>query len=36
MDSMKNTLVADFGVERHTLVIGEVTQIFHRYSAAVS
>jgi hypothetical protein len=28
--------VDDFGVERHTLVIGEVAQIFHRSSTIVS
>jgi hypothetical protein len=35
VDSRRNTLVADFGVERHTLVTGEVTWIFHQSSAAV-
>jgi hypothetical protein len=25
----------DFGVERHTLVTGEIIQIFHRFTAAV-
>jgi hypothetical protein len=28
--------VVDFGVERHTLVTGEITQIFHRSLAAVT
>jgi hypothetical protein len=36
VDSRRNIPVADFGVERHTLVIEEVTQIFHRSLAAVS
>jgi hypothetical protein len=36
VDSRRNTPVADFGVERHTLVTGEVTQIFHQSSTAVS
>ena len=28
--------MVDFGVERHTLVIGEITQIFHQYLATVT
>jgi hypothetical protein len=36
VDSRRNTLVVDFGVERHTLITGEVTQIFHLSSVAVS
>jgi hypothetical protein len=28
--------VVDFGVERHTLVTGEITQIFHQSSTAVT
>jgi hypothetical protein len=28
--------LADFGVERHTLVIGEIIQVFHHSSAAVT
>jgi hypothetical protein len=36
VDSRRNTPVVDFGVERHTLVTGEITQVFHQSSAAVS
>ena len=36
MDSRRNTLVADFGVERHTLVNGKITQVFHRSLATVT
>jgi hypothetical protein len=36
VDSRRNTRVADFGVERHTLVTGEITHVFHQSSAAVS
>jgi hypothetical protein len=36
MDSRRNTPVVDFGVERHTLVTGEITRVFHQSSAAVS
>jgi hypothetical protein len=28
--------LADFGVERHTLVTGKITQVFHHSSAAVT
>ena len=28
--------MVDFGVERHTLVIGKITQVFHHSSAAVT
>jgi hypothetical protein len=35
MDSRRNTPVADFGVERHTLVTGEITQVFHQSSTTV-
>jgi hypothetical protein len=28
--------LVDFGVERHTLVTGEITQVFHHSSAAVT
>jgi hypothetical protein len=35
VDSRRNTLVADFSVERHTLVTGEITQVFCQYSTAV-
>jgi hypothetical protein len=27
--------VADFGVERHTLVTGKITRVFHQSSATV-
>jgi hypothetical protein len=36
VDSRRNTPVVDFGVERHTLVTGEVTQIFHLSSTTIS
>jgi hypothetical protein len=36
VDSKRNTPVVDFGVERHTLVTEEITQIFHQSLAAVS
>jgi hypothetical protein len=36
VDSKRNTLVDDFGVERHTIVTGEITQIFHQSSAEVT
>jgi hypothetical protein len=36
MDSKKNTPVVDFGVERHTLVIEEITQVFHQSSTTVT
>jgi hypothetical protein len=36
VDSRRNTPVVDFGVERHTLVTGEITQVFHQSSTAVS
>jgi hypothetical protein len=36
VDSRRNTPMVDFGIERHTPVTEEVTQIFHRSSAAVS
>jgi hypothetical protein len=36
VDSRRNTPVADFGVERHTLVTGEITQVFHQSSTTVS
>jgi hypothetical protein len=36
VDSRRNTPVADFSIERHTIVIEEVTQIFHRSLVAVS
>jgi hypothetical protein len=32
VDSRRNTPVVDFGVERHTLVMGEITQVFHQSS----
>jgi hypothetical protein len=35
VDSRRNTPVADFGVERHTLVTGEITQVFHQSSTTV-
>jgi hypothetical protein len=35
MDSRRNTPAADFSVERHTLVTGEITQVFHQSSVAV-
>jgi hypothetical protein len=35
VDSRRNTPVANFGVERHTLVIREVTQVFHQSSVAI-
>ena len=35
MDSRRNTPVVDFGVERHTLVTGEITQVFHQSSTTV-
>jgi hypothetical protein len=35
VDSRRNTPVVDFGVERHTLVTGEITQVFHQSSATV-
>ena len=28
--------MADFGVERHTLVTGKITQVFHHSSATVT
>ena len=28
--------MVDFGVERHTLVIGKITRVFHHSSAAVT
>ena len=36
VDSKRNTPVVDFSVERHTLVIGEITQVFHQSSVAVT
>jgi hypothetical protein len=36
VDSRRNTPLVDFYVERHTLVNGEVTQIFHQSSTTVS
>ena len=36
VDSRRNTLVANFGVERHTLVTGEITQVFHQSSTTVT
>ena len=36
MDSRRIHLVVDFGVERHTLVTREISQIFHQSSAAVT
>jgi hypothetical protein len=36
VDSRRNTLVVDFGVERHTLVTGEITQVFHQSSTTVT
>jgi hypothetical protein len=33
---MRKTLVVDFGVERHTLITREITQVFHQSSATVS
>jgi hypothetical protein len=35
VDSRRNTPVDDFGIEKHTLVTREVTQIFHRSSTVV-
>ena len=35
MDSRRKTPVDDFSVERHTLVIGEVTRVFHQSSTPV-
>ena len=35
VDSRRNTTVVDFSVERHTLVIEEITQVFHQSSTAV-
>jgi hypothetical protein len=35
VDSRRNTPVVDFGVERHTLVTGEITQVFHQFSTRV-
>jgi hypothetical protein len=35
IDSKRNTPVVDFGVERHTLVTEEITQVFHQSSTAV-
>jgi hypothetical protein len=35
VDSRRNTPVVDFGVERHTLVTGEITQVFHQSSTTV-
>jgi len=34
VDSRRNTPVANFGVERHTLVTEEITRVFHQSSAA--
>jgi hypothetical protein len=28
--------MVDFGIERHTLVTGEITEVFHQSSAAVT
>jgi hypothetical protein len=36
MDSRRKTLVADFGVERHTLVTEKIIQVFHHSSAVVT
>jgi hypothetical protein len=36
MDSTRNTPVVDFDIERHTLVIGEITRVFHQSSATSS
>jgi hypothetical protein len=36
VDSRRKTPVADFGVERHTLVTGKIIQVFHHSSAAVT
>jgi hypothetical protein len=36
VDSKRNTPMDDFGVERHTLVIGKIIQVFHQSSTAVS
>jgi hypothetical protein len=36
VDSRRNTQVVDFDVERHTLVIGGVTHVFHQRSTTVS
>jgi hypothetical protein len=35
VDSRRNTPVVDFGVERHTLVTGKITQVFHQSSTTV-
>jgi hypothetical protein len=34
VDSRRNTPVVDFGVERHTLVTREITQVFHQSSSS--
>jgi hypothetical protein len=36
VDSRRNTPVVYFDVERHTLVTGQVTHVFHQSSAIVS
>jgi hypothetical protein len=36
VDSRRKTPLADFGVERHTLVTGKIIQVFHHSSAAVT
>jgi hypothetical protein len=36
VDSRRKTPVADFGVERHTLVIGKIIQVFHHSSTTVT
>jgi hypothetical protein len=35
VDFRRNTPVVDFGVERHTLVTEEITQVFHQSSTEV-
>jgi hypothetical protein len=35
VDSRRNTSMTDFGVEGHTLVTGEITQVLHHPSATV-
>jgi hypothetical protein len=35
VDSRRNTPMVDFGVERHIVVIEEITQVFHQSSATV-
>jgi hypothetical protein len=36
VDSRRKTPVADFGVERHTLVIGKIIQVFHHSSTTIT